>query len=200
LNCLTDSSAASCCTLHFTASVCDIPVLSSSCAYLHPSTENQSRAVLSRPNLRPFPGQLQVQSTAVLNQAHRAWKLKSSQWPGQRERDRPSPGRDVKSSHPQPALYHLPLPTALLCNTKSTQQTQHIIAPLRPTRPPHASRCATCCAQPEHCIRCPSTPTPSVAAESPHRSLPTRHRSLPPPSLARASQQPTDPSLRERID
>ena len=151
---------------------------------LHPHRD-QSRAAQAGLFCGRFLGSSSVQSsTAVLNPARRAWKLKSSQWPGQRERDRPSPGRDVKSSPIHITALHFSTAPRRL---HSRHQTQHIIAPLRPTRPPHASRCATCCAAAEHCIRCPSTPTYPVCRCSVSASLPARHRSLPPPSLARAS-------------
>jgi hypothetical protein len=141
------------------------------------------QALHRRPFLRPFLYAAPVQ--LVPDPARRAWKLEvevSLVAGPQCARRRPP--SNVKSFLPQ----HF---TALhfFCTTKSTQQTQHIIAPTRLTRAPHASRCATCCAAAaEHCIRYASTRLP------PRLSLsPSPHRC--PPSIARCSR----PALRARL-
>lgn len=125
-------------------------------------------------------------SSAALSRARRAWR--SSGRACEDATAHPSPGRATsRASYLDSTAQHsTPHCSALLCNcncnTPSTQQTQHFIAPPQPSIT--ASRCATCCAVASHCIRCTQT---SVAAPSPspHRCPPSLARCRRPASRAR---------------
>lgn len=175
------------------AAVCNLSAL---CPRLHPPATNpilSSLLVILAYILYPhtcttyLPTYLPTkdQSRVLLpSRALRKLEVDPSYLVGLRERDRPSPGRATsRASCHGTLLLHTLLCSTLSCNTPSTQQTQHTVAPLHPPplrdllRPPPRTAFAA--------LR-PSTPN-LVCRCSISASLPALDRSLPPPSLARAS-------------